>query len=63
MVKMITIREDIICPVSCGSCCIDCENLTKDGCGIKDRTKRPMACNAYMCGEDSEEIFYGKNAQ
>lgn len=50
---MITIREDVICPISCGACCIDCENLTKDGCGIPDRTKRPMACNQYMCGDGS----------
>jgi|APCry1669188910_1035180.scaffolds.fasta_scaffold00028_17 hypothetical protein len=50
---MITLREDVICPIACGSCCIDCKDLTKDGCAIKDRTKRPIACNAYMCGEGS----------
>jgi hypothetical protein len=48
---MIKLRTDVVCPIACGCCCMDCENLTLHGCGIADRAKRPMACNAWMCSE------------
>jgi len=49
---MITIREDVECPIKCGACCCGCEidAHTPEGCKLP-RSERPKECLMYMCGE------------
>ena len=59
---MISLIEDIECPVKCGSCCIDCLHLLKSGCKLQ-RKERPFECNAYLCGKGTLVLYGETNGQ
>jgi hypothetical protein len=45
------------CPISCGRCCGNCDDLGPDGCQLP-RERRPPHCRSFIC-EVSNAVSVG----